>query len=257
MAEGDLQDGYAALTEREKETLRLMARGHDAKSLARHFELSVHTIHERLRNARRKMAVSSSREAARLLLDREEGLGADSTPKLQGDTEMGAAPGPDRTADREEPKRASKTRPLLVWALGGVLAMTLAIVAALLMLSPSASLQSAPEAHGVESAPVASARAWLHLVDEGEWEKSWAETGEAFQAQNTAARWASLAAQVRPPLGEVVSRRLLGEEAVPGPPSGLKVVKFQSAFAHKANVIETVSLSPEEGRWKVVGYWMS
>lgn len=257
MAEGDLEDGYTALTEREKETLRLMARGHDAKSLARHFELSVHTIHERLRNARRKMAVSSSREAARLLLDREEGQAATPHSQSRGDTEMGAAPGPDRTADREELKRASKIRPLRIWALGGVLAMSLALVAALLMQSPSASPPSVPDARGVESASVASARAWLRLVDDGEWERSWAETGDAFQAQNTAARWASLAAQVRPPLGAVVTRRLLGEEAVPGPPSGLKVVKFQSAFAHKANVIETVSLSPEEGRWKVVGYWMS
>lgn len=62
---------------------------------------------------------------------------------------------------------------------------------------------------------------------------------------------------MRPPLGDIVTRRLLGEQAVPGPPSALKVVKFQSEFAHKANVIETVSLSLAGGRWKVVGYWMS
>lgn len=177
MAEGDLQDGYAALTEREKETLRLMARGHDAKSLARHFELSAHTIHERLRNARRKMAVSSSREATRMVLDPEEGRGADSPPQSKGDTEMGAASRPDRTADREEPNRASKTRLLLVWTLGGVLAVSLALVAALLMQSPSSSLPSAPDVQGVESASVASVRAWLRLVDEGEWKRSWSETG--------------------------------------------------------------------------------
>ena len=57
--------GIQALTEKEKETLRLLVSGYDAKSMARHLGLSVHTVNERLRDARRKMAVSSSREAAR------------------------------------------------------------------------------------------------------------------------------------------------------------------------------------------------
>lgn len=61
-------DGYGSLTDKEKQTLRLILRGHDAKSTARHLGLSVHTVNERLREARRKLAVSSSREAARLLL---------------------------------------------------------------------------------------------------------------------------------------------------------------------------------------------
>lgn len=58
-----------ALTEREKETLRLLAAGHDAKSAAVQLGLSVHTVNERLRAARRKLGVSSSRAAARRLLE--------------------------------------------------------------------------------------------------------------------------------------------------------------------------------------------
>jgi DNA-binding CsgD family transcriptional regulator len=62
--------GYQALTdkekEKEKETLRLLIGGHDAKSIARALGLSIQTVNERLRDARRKMAVTSSREAARL-----------------------------------------------------------------------------------------------------------------------------------------------------------------------------------------------
>jgi hypothetical protein len=61
---------------------------HDAKSVARILGLSVHTINERLREARRKMAVSSSREAARLLLDAEGGL-AFPNPDLIGDVAIG------------------------------------------------------------------------------------------------------------------------------------------------------------------------
>ncbi|RZM06204.1 MAG: LuxR family transcriptional regulator, partial [Sphingomonas sp.] len=71
-----VKNGVPALTEREKQTLRLIVRGHDAKSVARSLGLSVHTINERLRDARRKLSVSSSREAARLLMDAEAGVSA-------------------------------------------------------------------------------------------------------------------------------------------------------------------------------------
>ena len=36
-----ITEGYATLTEREKQTLRLIVRGHDAKSVARSLGLSV------------------------------------------------------------------------------------------------------------------------------------------------------------------------------------------------------------------------
>ena len=79
-----------ALTEKEKQTLRLIVRGHDAKSIARSLGLSVHTINERLRDARRKMAVSSSREAARLLLEAEDDKAGLPTPESFGDARIGA-----------------------------------------------------------------------------------------------------------------------------------------------------------------------
>jgi DNA-binding CsgD family transcriptional regulator len=60
------------LTDREKAVLRLLAKGFDAKSAARELGLSVHTVNERLRSTRRKLQVTSSREAARLLSERED-----------------------------------------------------------------------------------------------------------------------------------------------------------------------------------------
>ena len=81
------KQGLAALTEKEKATLRLIVRGHDAKSIARTLDLSVHTINERLREARRKVAVSSSREAARLLFEAEDR--AIAHPESPEDTAMG------------------------------------------------------------------------------------------------------------------------------------------------------------------------
>ncbi len=59
------------LTDKERQTLRLILRGHDAKSSARELGLSVHTVNERLRDARRKLGVTSSWEAARRLMAEE------------------------------------------------------------------------------------------------------------------------------------------------------------------------------------------
>ena len=56
-----------ALTDKELEILRLLAAGHTVKSIAARLERSEASINERLREARRKTGVGSSRELARLL----------------------------------------------------------------------------------------------------------------------------------------------------------------------------------------------
>ncbi|WP_370190036.1 LuxR C-terminal-related transcriptional regulator [Qipengyuania sp.] len=95
-----MADGYDELTEKEKETLRLMARGHDAKSAAIALSLSVHAINERLRAARRKLAVTSSREAARLVLEHED-------PENSVEEDLGDADGVRMAILRQRPKPAS------------------------------------------------------------------------------------------------------------------------------------------------------
>lgn len=57
----------ARLTDSEKAALRLLASGHDTKSAATLLRISTHAVNERLRDARRKLEVTSSREAARQL----------------------------------------------------------------------------------------------------------------------------------------------------------------------------------------------
>jgi DNA-binding CsgD family transcriptional regulator len=52
------------LSEREKEALRLLLVGHDAKSIANLLGLSVHTVNDRLRDARRKMGATPCRNRA-------------------------------------------------------------------------------------------------------------------------------------------------------------------------------------------------
>lgn len=59
--------------------------------------------------------------------------------------------------------------------------------------------------------------------------------------------------RVRPPLGTVLTRDLVGNEWVPAPPQGYRLVKFRSAYAGGVQQTESLSLAWEDGAWRVVG----
>ena len=238
------------LTEKEKQTLRLILRGHDAKSSARELGLSVHTVNERLREARRKLGVTSSREAARRLLA-EEG---EPTPETLGDKALGDAPESVAAAG----KAASATRRPPVLAIIGVLAMSLVLAALLVPASPLSVLPAAAPAPvlAAETDAAAAARAaedFLKLIDESRWAESYATTGAEFRRLNTLAVWSEVSERVRPPLGKVLTRDLVGNEWVPAPPAGYRLIKFRSAYANGTQQTESLSLAWEDGAWKVAG----
>lgn len=253
--------GYQALTEKEKQTLRLIVRGHDAKSMARHLGLSVHTVNERLRDARRKLEVTSSREAARRLLDTEDGpqdladrrFGEAALPRKMGGV---AALGTDQR--RLRPRAGVIAGGVIMTIVVGILAVSLLSGGANPSITSRASSASAATAVTAtsESAAVQSARDWLVLGDQGRWKDGWLATGTAFRRLNSADQWAEAAEKARVPLGAVVSRTLLSQDHVPAPPAGVEVVKFRTSFANKAEVIETVSLAREDSHWKVVGIFL-
>ncbi|WP_077147814.1 DUF4019 domain-containing protein [Sphingopyxis sp. KK2] len=235
------------LTEKEKETLRLLVSGYGAKSMARHLGLSVHTVNERLRDARRKMAVSSSREAARQLRDAEG-----PAPEMLGDKALGDAVGggvAEHAASVEAPRMV---RPL-GWIIGGLMSLALALFAFTSMTGTAGAPAAAPSTAPTESAAVGAARDWLAMVDKGDWNGSWEATGQAFKALNSVETWSRVASQVQGPLGAVKSRVLLSEQEVPAPPYGYQMVKFRTDYANKAGAIETLSLIREGGSWRVVG----
>ena len=204
-----MHQGIQSLSEREKETLRLLLGGHDAKSIARVLGLSVHTVNERLRDARRKLGVSSSSEAARLLAETEE-----RRPDSIADKEFGVAVRHAR-ASIEQPNRRPGAGYALAWLGGGMLIMSL-IVAALVFSSafhgsgtaepPAPLLASAASPSASETDSVSSARKWLGLVDHRGWNESWSAAGALFRAEISAAQWASTIQPVREPLGPVSSR---------------------------------------------------
>jgi DNA-binding CsgD family transcriptional regulator len=243
-----MAEGYQSLTEKEKQTLRLLLSGYDAKSMASYLGLSVHTVNERLRDSRRKMSASSSRAAARQLRE-AEGV----PPELFGDRRLGDA----STAGTMEQAAVPKTGYRAVWIIGGLATMSFAL--ALLALTAPAQISNAPTPAPVaasETAGAQAARRWLALVDEGKWQESWAATGQSFRSANTVANWEGASQTARVPLGAVRVRVLESDVDAPTPPAGHRVVRFKSEFANKPEAIETLALVREDGSWKVVGYYI-
>lgn len=67
----DNEVDVSRLNEAERRVLRLLAAGHTAKSIATELDTTAVAVNERLREARRKTGVGSSRELARLLTAQE------------------------------------------------------------------------------------------------------------------------------------------------------------------------------------------
>lgn len=212
-------------------------------------------MNERLRDARRKLSVSSSREAARIVLATE------GHPQFVVDKPFGdAEPAPGM---RSRTGQAVKWR--LAWIVGGLLIMSL-LLALLAMNALSPASLTAPSAQprpavqldtSTTAEATRAARAWLALVDQQRWDDSWQQSGLQFRRANTSVAWAAISKSVRPPLGAVVSREVYSQEAVPAPPHGYVLIKFLTRFANKPAAIETVSLEREGRDWKVVGYWIA
>lgn len=261
-----MQRGIEALTERERDTLRLLLAGHDAKSIASLRGLSVHTINERLRDARRKLNVTSSRQAARLLSEAEH----DPHNSL-GDSEFGvSADQPGLSNDAlKQPRRASGYR--LAWFTGGMFIMSLIVAAAMLLpalqgSSPVTAENPAPATAATrsispaETAALDAARAWLALTDAGRWQESWQMAAATFRSRISGDQWTAAIKPARTPLGAVSSRSVRSAartRSLPGVPAGdYVVILFETAFARSGSAVETVTLVHEGGQWRVAGYYI-
>lgn len=250
-----MPDSLAALTDKEKETLRLIVRGHDAKSAASELHLSVHTINERLRNARRKLDVTSSREAARLLLESEAQDPQELVSKQIGDASIADLP--------DNPQTRPRRRSARFW-LGGFATMSLLVLVLSVTLAgsrPDTVSQSneipAAEVAAADAESERAARDWLELVDQADWQGSFDAAGSAFRAPNTVASWQAASEQALGPLGSVVSREAISFETVAAPPSGYQVVRFRTDFKNHDGVIESVTMERESGVLRVVGYFIN
>ncbi|MEL7197291.1 MAG: DUF4019 domain-containing protein [Pseudomonadota bacterium] len=271
-----MSEALGDLTEKEKEALRLLLSGHDTKSSARELDISVHTVNDRLRNARRKLSVGSSREAARILGD-AEGETFQITPQNPVRTSSGIAP-EAALADNADLSQAEPSR--FIWLAGGMLIMSIVIAAAIIAVvsssggeastvpaaASSASTAAAQEASRTasdEASPAAlkRARTFISAVDAGDWQESWSRSGEFFQSQTSATEWAALVEPVRGPLGSVEKRRLVSVERVstlPGAPEGdYEILQYQTEFEKLEGVsTETVILIRNGEDFDIAGFFI-
>ena len=126
-----MKGGVESLSDRERETLRLLGRGRDTKSIASALDLSVHTVNERLRDVRRKLGVSSSREAARLLLTHET---PSKPPNNIGYKEFGVAvPRAESAYSSRSHSGATGAQRPLIYVVTGVV-MLIALISAVVTL---------------------------------------------------------------------------------------------------------------------------
>lgn len=261
-----MAEGLQALSEREKETLRLLLGGHDAKSIARALGLSVHTINERLRDARRKLGVASSREAARRLAEADA-----NAPNSLVDKQLGVAETETGGKEERHSEERQKMRNPLFWLGGGMLIMSLIIAAAIFSAtlykaddghapSPSVTPAAATAVTNANSPSIRAAKAWVLLLDQEHWSESWDAAGILFKSQIQKERWASMIQPVRQPLGQLSSRSILSAtrtSSLPGAPSGdYEIVEFRTNFAQKREAVETIVLAREGSDWKVTGYFI-
>jgi hypothetical protein len=112
-----------------------------------------------------------------------------------------------------------------------------------------------------QKAATAAAQAWLALVDDGNYSRSWKEAAAFLQGAVNQKGWEDALNSVRKPLGKLVSRKVKAAQyttRLPGTPAGEYVVmQFETSFAAKGSAIETVTFKLEQGgKWKAAGYFI-
>lgn len=106
-----------------------------------------------------------------------------------------------------------------------------------------------------------AARAWLALVDAEKYGQSWNEAALLFRSAVMKVEWERAVKATRAPLGPVKSRVFKSANftrSLPGAPDGeYVVIQFDTQFANKASVIETVTPTRDkDGAWRVSGYYI-
>ena len=107
-------DTLPALSEGEKQCLRLVAQGFSSKEIARQLHVSEHTVDQRVRTSLRKFGVPSRKEAARLFVSGQEHATVSGTyqplihqsERLASDPEAASSPGQPDSPDTETERRS-------------------------------------------------------------------------------------------------------------------------------------------------------
>ena len=126
-------------------------------------------------------------------------------------------------------------------------------------------LVAAAPAWGEGRASIAAAETaaagWLRLLDDGQYDASWAQAADLFKQRVTQDEWQARVKTVRESLGKFVARSrttAASMRTLPGVPDGDYVVlRFATTFSKKQNAMETVTeMRGADGSWRMVGYFL-
>jgi hypothetical protein len=87
-----------------------------------------------------------------------------------------------------------------------------------------------------------AAESWLALVDQAKYAESWDTASTVFKGAVTKEKWDEMVKAVRPPLGDVVSRKLKSAQyttSLPGVPDGdYVVIEYDTTFRTKSRPLK-------------------
>ncbi len=111
------------------------------------------------------------------------------------------------------------------------------------------------------AAASAAAESWLKLIDQGDYDASFAQACTMFKNSISAEEWARKVGAARKMMGVMISRRQKSATyatSLPGAPDGqYVVVEYDTSFQNKKSAIETVTpMLDKDGQWRVSGYYI-
>ncbi|MBS0497149.1 MAG: DUF4019 domain-containing protein [Proteobacteria bacterium] len=104
-----------------------------------------------------------------------------------------------------------------------------------------------------------SARAWLGLIDSGNYQESWENASTLFKEKTSEAAWVKSITAIRTARGAMSARYIAtagSTKSLSGLPDGDYVVlQFYTTFAEKGLALETITLTKaQDDAWQIAAY---
>lgn len=104
-----------------------------------------------------------------------------------------------------------------------------------------------------------SARAWLKLVDSGDYKDSWEGASPLFKGKTSEGAWIKSITAIRAPRGAITARYIAtagATKSLSGFPDGEYVVlQFYTTFGENGLALETITLAKaKDDTWQIAGY---
>lgn len=269
-----------ALSEKEREALRLLLAGHDAKSSARKLSVSHFAIHDRLRRARLKLGTTGSRQAALLLSESEKATPDSIVHEPFGGVTTADLPDDPSSANMKRPGSSGsqwRSKGLIIMSVSIlIVAATVAIIShgeapqknaetadtrargseAVMTGSKRASNVARPVENtpSVQARSATAAREFMVLVDAGDAAASYQAAASTFRDAHGFDLW-RLGVAIRASDGGAQRRTLVSVERDGHPANpvheAVEILTFETIMLNGERKAERLVMALIDGSWRV------